>query len=44
MVKKLKSLKIKGRLYSGYCLVVVLMVIMALLSLTELKKNKSEYA
>lgn len=39
MVKKLKSLKIKGRLYSGYCLVVVLMVIMALLSLTELKKT-----
>lgn len=39
MVKKLKSLKIKGKLYSGYCLVVVLMVIMALLSLTELKKT-----
>lgn len=37
MIKKLKSLKIRGKLYAGYIVVVALVVIMCMIALTELK-------
>lgn len=39
MTKMIKSLKIRGRLYSGYAIVIILMIIISLIGLTGLKNS-----